>query len=158
MSRGAPGACRTSTSAKPSQNRVVGVQAVTDGEFAATGGTSTFSPVFDGVTLSTGDAYGDAKFKGTEEQPPFMLITGKIRRTKPSMLDPLHVSEVGREAHAQVYHAVAGHAACARRPRVAQETIPTSTNLADLAKAYRENRRPVQGRLRYLQIDDTTSP
>src|SRR5258706_11608341 len=65
----------------------VGVQAVTDGEFRRDWWHIDFLAGFDGVTLSTGDAYGDAKFKGTEEQPPFMLITGKIRRTKPSMLD-----------------------------------------------------------------------
>ena len=39
------------------------------------------------VELAKGDAYGDAKFKGTEEQPPFMLVEGKIRRSRPNMLE-----------------------------------------------------------------------
>src|SRR5260221_11217458 len=64
-----------------------GMQAVTDGEFRRDWWHIDFLAGFDGVTLSSGDAYGDAKFKGTDEQPPFMLVTGKIRRTKPSMLD-----------------------------------------------------------------------
>src|SRR5258706_13603600 len=65
----------------------VGMQAVTDGEYRRDWWHIDFLAGFDGVTLSTGDAYGEAKFKNTEEQPPFMIISGKIRRTKPSMLD-----------------------------------------------------------------------
>src|SRR5262249_62312019 len=65
----------------------VGIQAVTDGEFRRDWWHIDFISNFDGVTLDKGDAYGDSKFKNTEEQPPFMKVTSKIRRTKPSMLD-----------------------------------------------------------------------
>src|SRR5207344_806027 len=65
----------------------VGMHAVTDGEFRRDWWHIDFIAGFDGVTLDKGDAYGEAKFKGTEEQPPFMRVTSKIRRTKPSMLE-----------------------------------------------------------------------
>ncbi len=60
----------------------VGMQAVTDGEYRRDWWHIDFLAGFDGVTLDKGDAYGEAKFKGTEEQPPFMLVSGKIRRSK----------------------------------------------------------------------------
>src|SRR5262249_9834567 len=69
------------------RQEAVGIQAVTDGEFRRDFWHIDFLAGFDGVTLATGDAYGDAKFKGTHEQPPLMQVTGKIRRTRPSMLD-----------------------------------------------------------------------
>ncbi len=65
----------------------VGIQAVTDGEFRRDWWHIDFIHGFDGVELAAGDAYGDAKFKNTEEQPPFMTVKGKIRRSKPSMLE-----------------------------------------------------------------------
>src|SRR5882672_10189980 len=63
-----------------------GLQSITDGEFRRDWWHIDFLHGFDGVELSRGDAYGDAKFKNTDEQPPFMIIASKIRRTKPSML------------------------------------------------------------------------
>src|SRR6195256_6573246 len=65
----------------------VGLQAVTDGEFRRDWWHIDFIHGFDGVELAAGDAYGDAKFKNTEEQPPFMTVKSRIRRTKPSMLE-----------------------------------------------------------------------
>src|SRR3954468_14739532 len=65
----------------------LGLQAITDGEFRRDWWHIDFIHGFDGVELSRGNAYGDAKFKNTEEQPPFMMVRDKIRRTKPSMLE-----------------------------------------------------------------------
>src|SRR5438309_6317843 len=63
-------------------------EAVTDGEFRRDWWHIDFLHGFDGIELSqTGDVYGDAKFKNTDEQPPTLIVAGKIRRTKPSMLD-----------------------------------------------------------------------
>src|SRR6185503_1870269 len=47
-----------------------GLQAITDGEFRRDWWHIDFIHGFDGVELSSGNAYGDAKFKGTDEQPP----------------------------------------------------------------------------------------
>src|SRR5947208_7916644 len=65
----------------------VGMQLVTDGEFRRDWWHIDFIHGFDGVELAAGDAYGDAKFKNTEEQPPFMTVKSRIRRSKPSMLE-----------------------------------------------------------------------
>src|SRR5439155_706998 len=46
----------------------VGMQLVTDGEFRRDWWHIDFIHGFDGVELAAGDAYGDAKFKNTQEQ------------------------------------------------------------------------------------------
>jgi len=63
----------------------VGLQSITDGEFRRDWWHIDFLRGFDGVETST-QSFG-VKFEGADEQPPLMKVTGKIRRTKPSMLD-----------------------------------------------------------------------
>src|SRR5712672_2076263 len=136
----------------------VGVQAVTDGEFRRDWWHIDFLAGFDGVTLSTGDAYGDAKFKGTDEQPPFMLITGKIRRTKPSMLDHFRFLKSAAK-HTPKFTMPSPAMLHARADRASLEkTYPDLDEFwADLAKAYREEIADLyKAGCRYLQIDDTT--
>src|SRR5207237_4592573 len=65
----------------------IGLPSITDGEFRRDWWHIDFLHGFDGVQLAKGDAYGEAKFKGTDEQPPFMLVQGKIRRSKPNMVE-----------------------------------------------------------------------
>ena len=65
----------------------VGLQSITDGEFRRDWWHIDFLHGFDGVDLAKGEAYGDAKFQGADVQPPFMQVTRKIRRTRPSMLE-----------------------------------------------------------------------
>src|SRR5919201_2215877 len=65
----------------------IGIASVTDGEFRRDWWHIDFLHGFDGVELGKSDIYGDAKFKGTHEQPPTMMVMGKLKRTKPSMLD-----------------------------------------------------------------------
>jgi len=62
----------------------VGLQAVTDGEFRRDWWHIDFIHGFDGVELTENKF---ATFHGTGEQPPLFKVTGKIRRSKPSMLD-----------------------------------------------------------------------
>src|SRR5712691_11493580 len=136
----------------------VGVQAVTDGEFRRDWWHIDFLAGFDDVTLSTGDAYGDAKFKGTEEQPPFMLITGKIRRTKPSMLDHFRFLKSAAK-HTPKFTMPSPAMLHARADRASlKKTYPDLDEFwADLTKAYREEITDLYtAGCRYLQIDDTT--
>ena len=63
----------------------VGLQSVTDGEFRRDWWHIDFIRGFDGVETST-QSFG-VKFQGADEQPPLMKVTGRIRRTRPSMLD-----------------------------------------------------------------------
>src|SRR3954467_9093677 len=64
----------------------VGLQSITDGEFRRDWWHIDFLHGFDGVDLTQPQYAKDAEFKNTDEQPPFMVISGKIRRSKPSML------------------------------------------------------------------------
>jgi len=136
----------------------VGLQAVTDGEFRRDWWHIDFIHGFDGVELATGDAYGDAKFKNTDEQPPFMIIAGKIRRTKPSMLDHFKFlkSLTQRTPKFTMPSPAMLHA---RGDRASlKKTYPDLDEFwADLTKAYREEIADLyKAGCRYLQIDDTT--
>src|SRR5688500_3919371 len=65
----------------------LGLPSVTDGEFRRDWWHIDFLAGFDGVTLKhEGDVYFDTKFKGADPKPPTMFVTGKLRRTKPSMV------------------------------------------------------------------------
>src|SRR5919106_1178880 len=65
----------------------LGLPSVTDGEFRRDWWHIDFLSGFDGVELRhEGDAYFDTKFKGADPKPPTMFVTGKLRRSKPSMV------------------------------------------------------------------------
>jgi methionine synthase II (cobalamin-independent) len=135
-----------------------GLQSITDGEFRRDWWHIDFIHGFDGVELSTGNAYGDAKFKGTDEQPPFMIIEGKIRRTQPSMLDHFKFlkSVTKRTPKFTMPSPAMLHA---RGDRASlKKTYPDLDEFwADLTRAYREEIADLyKAGCRYLQIDDTT--
>ena len=136
----------------------VGMQAVTDGEFRRDWWHIDFLSGFDGVTLSSGDAYGDAKFKNTDEQPPFMSVRSKIRRSKPSMLE--HFKFLKSVAKRTPKFTMPSPAMLhARGDRASlKKTYPDLDEFwADLTKAYREEIADLyKAGCRYLQIDDTT--
>src|SRR5713101_9576187 len=117
----------------------VGMQAVTDGEFRRDWWHIDFLSGFEGVTLSSGDAYGDAKFKNTDEQPPFMMVKGKIRRSKPSMLEHFKfLKEVAKRK--PKFNMPSPEMLHARGDRASlKKTYPDLDEFwADLTKAYRE--------------------
>ena len=62
----------------------VGIQAVTDGEFRRDWWHIDFIHGFDGVDLTQNKTH---TFHASDEQPPMFKLSGKVRRTKPSMLD-----------------------------------------------------------------------
>src|SRR2546426_5069105 len=115
-------------------------------------------PIFDGVELAAGDAYGDAKFKNTEEQPPFMTVKSRIRRTKPSMLE--HFKFLKSVAKRTPKFTMPSPAMLhARGDRASlKKTYPDLDEFwSDLTKAYREEIADLyKAGCRYLQIDDTT--
>jgi 5-methyltetrahydropteroyltriglutamate--homocysteine methyltransferase len=135
-----------------------GMQVVTDGEFRRDWWHIDFLSGFDGVTLSSGDAYGEAKFKNTDEQPPFMLVTGKIRRTKPSMLDHFKfLKSIAKRTPKFTMPSPAMLHARADRASL-KKTYPDLDEFwEDLTQAYREEIADLyKAGCRYLQIDDTT--
>jgi len=136
----------------------VGMQAITDGEFRRDWWHIDFIHGFDGVELAAGDAYGDAKFKNTEEQPPFMTVKSRIRRTKPSMLE--HFKFLKSVAKRTPKFTMPSPAMLhARGDRASlKKTYPDLDEFwADLTQAYREEIADLyKAGCRYLQIDDTT--
>ena len=136
----------------------VGMQVVTDGEFRRDFWHIDFIDGFDGVELAKGDAYGDAKFKNSDEQPPFMTVQGKIRRTKPSMLE--HFKFLKSVAKKTPKFTLPSPAMLhARGDRASMKKIYPDMDefWADLTRAYREEIADLyKAGCRYLQIDDTT--
>jgi 5-methyltetrahydropteroyltriglutamate--homocysteine methyltransferase len=136
----------------------VGMQAVTDGEFRRDWWHIDFLSGFDGVELAAGDAYGDAKFKGTDEQPPFMMVKGKIRRTRPSMLEHFKfLKSVAKRTPKFTMPSPAMLHARGDRASLAKTYPDLDEFWEDLTQAYREEIADLyQAGCRYLQIDDTT--
>src|SRR5258708_14823015 len=136
----------------------VGMQAITDGEFRRDWWHIEFIHGFERVELAAGDAYGDAKFKNTEEQPPFMTVKSRIRRTKPSMLE--HFKFLKSVAKRTPKFTMPSPAMLhARGDRASlKKTYPDLDEFwADLTQAYREEIADLyKAGCRYLQIDDTT--
>ena len=63
----------------------IGLQVVTDGEFRRTWWHFDFLSGFDGFEL--GEPLEMGTFQGSDEQPPRALITGRLTRSRPVMVD-----------------------------------------------------------------------
>jgi 5-methyltetrahydropteroyltriglutamate--homocysteine methyltransferase len=136
----------------------VGMPVVTDGEFRRDWWHIDFIHGFDGVELAAGDAYGDAKFKNTEEQPPFMMVKNKIQRTQPSMLEHFtFLKSVAKKTPKFTMPSPAMLHARGDRASLSKTYPDLNEFWADLTKAYREEIADLyKAGCRYLQIDDTT--
>jgi 5-methyltetrahydropteroyltriglutamate--homocysteine methyltransferase len=137
----------------------IGLQSITDGEFRRDWWHIDFLHGFDGVELSTGDIYGEAKFKGTHEQPPTMTVAGKIRRTKPSMLSHFQFLKSIVKKGLPKFTMPSPAMLHARADRASLKKVYPDVNelWADLTRAYREEIADLyKAGCRYLQIDDTT--
>ena len=137
----------------------VGLQSITDGEFRRDWWHIDFLHGFDGVDLAAPQYASDAKFKNTDEQPPYMVISGKIRRSRPSMLPHfVFLKSIIKKGIAKftmpspaMLHARADRASL-------RKVYPDVDEFwADLTRAYREEIADLyKAGCRYLQIDDTT--
>ncbi len=136
----------------------VGMQLVTDGEFRRDWWHIDFIHGFDGVELAEGDAYGEAKFKNTEEQPPFMTVKSRIRRTKPSMLEHFKfLKSVAKRTPKFTMPSPAMLHARGDRASLRKIYADLDEFWSDLTRAYREEIADLyKAGCRYLQIDDTT--
>ncbi len=137
----------------------IGLPSITDGEFRRDWWHIDFLHGFDGVELAKGDAYGDAKFKNTDEQPPFMQVRSKIRRTQPSMLDHFKFLKSIVTKGTPKFTMPSPAMLHGRSDREwLKKTYPNLDNFwEDLTQAYREEIADLyKAGCRYLQIDDTT--
>jgi 5-methyltetrahydropteroyltriglutamate--homocysteine methyltransferase len=139
----------------------LGLQAITDGEFRRDWWHIDFLAGFDGVTLKyeQGDPYHGAQFKAVEAKPPMMFVSGKLRRTKPSMVSHFAFLKAVTTRGTPKFTLPSPAMLHARADRDSiKKTYPNPDNFwADLTQCYREEIADLyKAGCRYLQIDDTT--
>jgi 5-methyltetrahydropteroyltriglutamate--homocysteine methyltransferase len=138
----------------------LGLPSVTDGEFRRDWWHIDFLAGFDGVELRhEGDAYFDTKFKGADPKPPTMFVTGRLRRTKPSMLSHFQFlkSVVRNGTPKFTMPSPAMLHARGDRASIGRTYADADAFWADLTRCYREEIADLyQAGCRYLQLDDTT--
>jgi 5-methyltetrahydropteroyltriglutamate--homocysteine methyltransferase len=143
----------------------LGLRSITDGEFRRDWWHIDFLAGFDGIELRregenlTGEKRPVTGFKHADHKPPMMVLTGKLRRTKPSMLSHfVFLKETLRTGTAKfTMPSPAMLHARADRPSLRRIYPDEAEFWADLARCYREEIADLyQTGCRYLQIDDTT--
>ena len=134
----------------------LGLQSVTDGEFRRDFWHIDFIHGFDGIDLTVNKF---ATFHATDEQPPLFKYVGKVRRTKPSMLDHFKYLKSLVTKGTPKFTMPSPAMAHARSERESlHKTYPDLDEFwADVTRAYREEIADLyKAGCRYLQIDDTT--
>ena len=138
----------------------IGLPSITDGEFRRDWWHIDFLNGFDGVELKhEGDAYFDTRFKGADPKPPTMFVTGRLRRSKPSMLSHFEFLKGAVRKGTAKFTMPSPAMLHARGDRASlKRTYPNLDNFwADLTQCYREEIRDLyRAGCRYLQLDDTT--
>jgi 5-methyltetrahydropteroyltriglutamate--homocysteine methyltransferase len=134
----------------------IGLQAVTDGEFRRDWWHIDFIHGFDGIDLTANKTH---TFHASDEQPPMFKLSGKVRRTKPSMLSHFEFLKSIVKKGTPKFTMPSPAMLHARSDREALTRVYPDLDefWADITKAYREEIRDLyQAGCRYLQIDDTT--
>ena len=137
----------------------VGLQSITDGEFRRDWWHIDFLHGFDGVELTQPQYAKGAEFKNTDEQPPFMVLSGKLRRSKPSMLSHFEFLRKTVTRGTPKFTMPSPAMLHARADRASLNKVyPDHEEFwADLTRCYREEIADLyKAGCRYLQIDDTT--
>jgi 5-methyltetrahydropteroyltriglutamate--homocysteine methyltransferase len=136
------------------KQEAVGLDAVTDGEFSRDWWHLDFLAELDGVTLQENLGPG---FGGVEKQPPIPRVTGKLRYTKPVMIDDFRFLKQQTTKTAKftipspsMLHLRAGRAG------VSKEAYPDMAEFwADAAAAYKAAIAAfAKAGCTYLQLDD----
>ncbi|OAI51076.1 methionine synthase [Betaproteobacteria bacterium SCGC AG-212-J23] len=138
----------------------IGLPSITDGEFRRDFWHVDFLSGFDGVTLKReGGEHFDTKFKGGDPKPPMMVLSGKLRRTKPSMLRHFVFLKNTIKTGVAKFTMPSPAMLHARGDRASiRKVYPDEAEFwADLTRCYREEIADLyKAGCRYLQIDDTT--
>jgi 5-methyltetrahydropteroyltriglutamate--homocysteine methyltransferase len=136
------------------RQEAIGLESVTDGEFSRDWWHLDFMAQLDGVTLRKNPG---PVFVGVEEQPPIPQITGKLRYSKPIMIEDFSFLKKTTKQTAKftipspsMLHLRAGRAG------VSKEAYPDMAEFwADAAKAYRAAIDAfAKAGCTYLQLDD----
>jgi 5-methyltetrahydropteroyltriglutamate--homocysteine methyltransferase len=139
----------------------LGLQSITDGEFRRDWWHIDFLAGFDGVELryDEGDAYFDTRFKGADPKPPTMFVTGKLKRSKPSMVAHFEFLKSAVRKGTAKFTMPSPAMLHARGDRGSiRKAYPNAEHFwADLTQCYREEIAELyRAGCRYLQMDDTT--
>ena len=139
----------------------LGLPSITDGEFRRDWWHIDFLAGFAGVELKydEGDAYFDTKFKGADPKPPTMFVTGRLRRTKPSMVSHFQFLKNTVKKGTPKFTMPSPAMLHARGDRDSiRKTYPDQKEFwADLTRCYREELADLYAAgCRYVQLDDTT--
>ena len=135
----------------------IGLQAVTDGEFRRAWWHVDFLAGFDGVEGYIAPLV--VGFKNTEEQPPMIRVTGKVKRTKPVFVDSyMFMQSMAKHTAKQTIPAPAMLHLRPGRAGISRETYPDLAEFwTDVGQAYREEIRDLSAAgCTYLQLDDTS--
>jgi 5-methyltetrahydropteroyltriglutamate--homocysteine methyltransferase len=134
----------------------IGLPSITDGEFRRDWWHIDFIHGFDGVDLTANKTH---TFHASDEQPPMFRLTGKVRRTKPSMLSHFQFLKSIVKKGTPKFTMPSPAMLHARSDREALKKVYPDIDefWADVARAYREEIADLyKAGCRYLQIDDTT--
>jgi 5-methyltetrahydropteroyltriglutamate--homocysteine methyltransferase len=143
----------------------LGLPSITDGEFRRDWWHIDFLAGFDGVELRRDgeDLAGEKRpvsgFKHADHKPPIPVLTGKLRRTKPSMLSHFEFLRKITTRGVPKFTMPSPAMLHARGDRTSiRKVYPDEAEFwADLARCYREEIADLyRAGCRYLQIDDTT--
>jgi 5-methyltetrahydropteroyltriglutamate--homocysteine methyltransferase len=138
------------------KQEAIGLQSITDGEFSRKWWHLDFLEQLDGVTVAQNPG---PKFGGTEEQPPIPHVSGKLRYSKPIMVDDFAFLKKTTSRTAKftipspsMLHLRAGRAGISRQ---AYPDIEEFWN--DAAQAYRAAIAAfAKAGCTYLQLDDVS--
>ncbi len=133
----------------------IGLQGITDGEYRRTWWHFDFLSGFDGFEL--GKPLDKGTFKGSDEQPPRAMITDRLARNNPVMID--HFTYLNELTDRTAKFTVPGPSMAhfrAGREGISYNAYPDLAEFwVDLTAAYRaELADLVQQGCRYLQLDD----
>lgn len=139
------------------RQEAIGLEAVTDGEFRRDWWHVDFLTGFEGVEAYSAPLV--VGFKDTEEQPPMLRVTGKLRRTRPIFVDAYRFLHAATRRTAKL--TIPAPALLHMRPGragISREAYPDLEEFwSDVARAYREEIRDLAAAgCRYLQLDDTS--
>jgi 5-methyltetrahydropteroyltriglutamate--homocysteine methyltransferase len=134
----------------------IDLPSITDGEFRRDFWHIDFIHGFDGVDLTVNKTH---TFHASDEQPPMFRLSGKVRRTRPSMLSHFQFLKGLVKKGTPKFTMPSPAMLHARSDRAALRAVYKDIDefWEDVTRAYREEIRDLyQAGCRYLQIDDTT--
>ena len=133
----------------------IGLQSISDGEFRRTWWHFDFLSGFDGFEL--GEPLDKGTFQGSDEQPPRAMVTGKLARSRPVMVD--HFTYLNGLTERTAKFTVPGPSMAhfrAGREGISETVYPDlGAFWDDLTAAYRAELADLAAQgCRYIQLDD----